>query len=387
MEEEEKTLMPKRWVVYIDESGDFDKASDCCLVSGVLYELGEGETPFSLNLELETSLEANFPELSWPPHASQMNTDACWLLWRYAYERAAMPEAFKEILEALLKHLTQEEYQGLVNSLVHEKDFKDGVRKKLYWLKRNRLTSTQRARLEEYASKKRWAFSQWMRSAPNSAFAILSSDRHAPPGSLTSNAPHDRYNTHLIALFERLRDAVLAIDGEHDIEVHIANRNVSGLGERRDTVHKLDHAHCHTCWHEEMARAARWQSEERITRVTFTSYRYGKSNTPAVLVQADYLANRLRESLRNSNNLKGLTDTCARSGFALHLDGQYLYLASQLGAARTYLDGLREHATLTTTPTLPPNLVDWSRRQTHQWANYFHNARRIALQHREGENP
>ncbi len=60
----------ENWLLYVDESGDFDETGDTCVVSALLLK---GEELAEDSTALREMLGTIFPLAPWPPHATELN--------------------------------------------------------------------------------------------------------------------------------------------------------------------------------------------------------------------------------------------------------------------------------------------------------------------------
>jgi hypothetical protein len=293
-----------RWDLFIDESGDFADLDDEVVVAGLLIH---GDTPGSNPAQLRRSLQAAAPDLPWPLKASDLNLPVLFALARTA--RSGPTPCRDDAIAAVVARLRQSAAVD-VETLIGE--LRAGRRAPYDAL----------ARLEQVA-RQDWAQYQALRSlAGESAVQIgrliraLADQTQATPspvllaacgetarGDISPSAPAGtdaetrRYLDLLRWVVSRAADIVARFDGKQHIHLHVLDRWVGEeiLGQTRRAPLHLRHV---SPLVREVERAFSTDSATRLSIKLDQISVYDERMHPA-LVLADFVANRVRRSLRH----------------------------------------------------------------------------------------
>lgn len=310
------------WVLWVDESGDFDDDARYGAVAGVLVRAGV--SGFA-RVRLKRALREARPELPWPIHRTRVNHAVMHGMWALAEaERAktALPKELAKVMaavkrgapaafERVLAGLRQEhesvfeDVQALSRALRGLPHWQHRVLKKLQRQAREGIVGAVEAALQAGSGDPGQAASDsvWLVAAGETDNGDA---RHV--GEL-----EDRYLHLLGCVADRTAALLLARGGEHRLDVRAASRGVwdRELGRfTRLTPKLVDRA---LAWGLGNPERVRHGAEGRMVRARCGSVRPIDATAPAPLVMADWCANAFRGPSKGRASLSQVSDVLAGS--------------------------------------------------------------------------
>jgi len=303
---------PVRWLLFIDESGQFDRLSDDVVVAGIMLHR---DIPGTSPEELRASLQALGPDLQWPFHAAYLNLPVLLPLSRHVRRQrdvAAPPATASDDLDTLTE---------TVINVLHERQPHKLLRT-LEALKKNREPDFQNVRdlngeLQASNNKVYVIFNDHMREmwagvgrlvgmlekgaaqiADDQPAVMLFASGEACKGAamprewsgLGPGLASRRYLTLLQSALERVADVLSSRTGSHQVQVQVLGRSVMTevLGARLKTADILPVK----------------RKEPREVDVVPEKVAVFDEQVHPALVIADFVANRCRWVLRNNLALR-----------------------------------------------------------------------------------
>ena len=370
--DESEIFMSQRWALYIDESGNYDCHKELTTLAGVLIRLPKDNTLDEVNEDLQARIGATLPELSWPPHATLTNKNPMWFLWNFLYYRKNSSPEVLGWVEATLQRLSPREREQLAISLGQDLELKYKLAQKFERAAYKALHGADRIRMNQFATEKRNVLETLFKESGLDSYLAFVTDQPLPVEPRQTNQP-DRYTTQLICLFERVRDAILSIPGEHKLDICVADRYVAHL--EHDYKRKMmNFEHCQAAY-PHISEAMDWQQPERLTKITFATRTYGKQSTPALLAYADYIANKVRKKLKEGGQVEvsDLSVVSSKYGLSIKAPESEQYTMAITGDTQACLNTYRqgemvhlkhEHEVLSQLPS-------WGQTQYNNWKTYF----------------
>lgn len=355
------------WLAFIDESGDFSRASNPVCVAGVL--LREDDSP-AFGRELRMALGRALPHIVYPPHATFFNHLSFHLSrWRAlpAVKRDAMDTAFARRLaraEQLIAAAPDapRELVGPAGWL----DFST-LSQLDRWIERwTRDAFLALSAVRDLGYQRLW---QVLSDSAQRRGAVALVSAEAQPDSAAGAAPLPRYLRLLSGLAERVVMLLRAVDPRARLVVRVAARaRQPSDGERPLTVDDVRAAF------DAISRAPPPSQEAGpIEIVPMEPEPYREQVHPG-LVLADYVANRLHRMM--------LTDALDFAALRLRVMGDLgLPVELSAGAAgrlpTVVMDGAPRQAILATLAGNAPVLTGtgWGAEQARQWITALQAAR------------
>jgi hypothetical protein len=355
--------MAERWLLYIDESGEFEEGQLDSLVLGVLVR---GVEPATFKDRLRERLAQLFPNVPYPPHAAHLNLTASrpWYAMRHQ-PMAPLDPAVAAARDFLAKatHRDARALQAKARS-AGEATW-DELRRASDLLAREAPQIHPSLAALHLAESAR--FRDFCREDLQIVAAVAPREHDAAAESIAPPAlRHDRYVATMETLLERVV-ALLGPHGDERVEVHV---RIAGRNVHEDLYGpRVPLAPRHVA-----ATASRVTAQSRVTFFLPADYvaarveRYDEHVHPG-LVLADHYANSLRRRLLQTpcRGWPRVVRSCHDSlGIDLNFPARDFAPArmpgvAAAGPARAYVRGLRAELTAHAEPR------QWARDQASIW--------------------
>ncbi|OJT25043.1 hypothetical protein BO221_11715 [Archangium sp. Cb G35] len=326
-----------KWVLSIDESGDFDTPNEHVCVGGLLLQEADS---FRLAQVLRAKLEEVYPHLPYPPHATELHRLSCHLVgWRSLSpaRRAEVPREFEEPLTRAEQRVLAE--AGLPPELAVVPG-QAPPRPKLPALVRCDTWLRMRAEASDALQAVRWTAQGRMKRLLEELSRLYSGgcltvaaaeSMGAVPGPFT-----DRYLNLLVALFQRTIALLRSFQKPVYLSIRTATRHVLRPTGGRTSLTRAD---VHQAFNEALRISG---IGTPIHTVVVPPEDYSSVSVHPGLVLADHLMNQLRVQLTPRSWEVLAQGFWKSTGVAVELpdplSGQPLPTVSANGAPRAFLE-------------------------------------------------
>ncbi len=361
------------WKLFVDESGNFDLPEEAVIVAGLLIPEGTGAYP---PLALRDALQDSAEGRPWPPHTRLLERPVMHALWPMAAAHRGHGAASGPALEAcrLLEARSPDAFRKALANLLQggEPEFEDvkSLERALRAVSRPTLRALEAARTRAETNVR--AVLRLMGEAGTRLVAA----GEAMDGDAwrTTKGTPDRYLTLLACVLSRSADALLRLEGDHQVEIHVLTRYVYDPALDRAmpmTLQRVEEA-------SEMATGAADRQRARggsTVRLEPKSLLYFDGSVCPEGVMADFAAFHSRHSLATHRSLPIVRETIeAFLGIPVSFDAPELPHTAASGFAHDHIErartgGLSSPEVAAASGPLADSLVRaWAREQAVAWA-------------------
>ena len=299
-------MIPPHWTLYVDESGDFDDLLKPVAVAALLVKSGLGaEQVFR---QAKSTLEAQLPEVPWPPHATVLRWPLAWCAWARQTPASALGAAARQVddtLEVRWPEAWPKARRELGRG--HYPAAADGVGLATFAAHAVCSAPQAWATLAKRSDAARDLMGQTFSAATaalqlqaNDVYCVLAAEAVTPIAAAATQ--QDRYLALLAAAVARGADAAVHHDGT-DVEVHLhvlGRRIRDGQG---GTKHMTGDDLVSLCRHLDptarlLTNGAGIPSAGRRARIGGCQVHRFDSQIPVALAYADWLANSVYRAAR-----------------------------------------------------------------------------------------
>ena len=211
------------WTLYVDESGDLSQPSAYVVLAGVAVP-HRAEPMF--RARLKAGLKNAAPLVPWPPHRWLVTKAVMYPLWYLQHEDPELPAHIIEHFDRAIEIWKSSAPGVLANVRTRLGNGEEPTPGQLSHLRKQLAERDPSAleHLDDYSQQCRADIDIALRGACRQRpLSFLAEETH-PGDAIDDDTDEERYFQLLVALLQRVGDALRRLDGHHTVTVHLAQR-------------------------------------------------------------------------------------------------------------------------------------------------------------------